>query len=62
MAFGTLAKPEKAVKSKDHLAFIRQLPCIQCAIGLPYFFSMEGKYEAGPFTVSCVAMSVPFSR
>lgn len=32
MAFGTLAKPEKAVKSKDHLAFIRQLPCIQCAI------------------------------
>lgn len=30
--------------------------CIQCAIGLPYFFSMEGKYEAGPETFSCVAM------
>lgn len=22
----------------------------QCEIGLPYFFSMEGKYEAGPVT------------
>ena len=23
---------------------------IQCSIGLPYFFSIEGKYEAGPVT------------
>src|SRR5690242_16424604 len=23
---------------------------------------MDGKYEAGPLTLSCVAMSVPFSR
>jgi hypothetical protein len=22
----------------------------QCEIGLPYFFSMEGKYDAGPVT------------
>jgi len=22
----------------------------QCEIGLPYFFSMDGKYEAGPVT------------
>lgn len=25
---------------------------IQCSIGLPYFFSMEGKYDAGPVTLS----------
>ena len=23
---------------------------IQCSIGLPYFFSIEGKYDAGPVT------------
>jgi len=23
---------------------------IQCSIGFPYFASIEGKYEAGPFT------------
>ncbi|MDR7232783.1 hypothetical protein J2X45_003893 [Caulobacter sp. BE264] len=32
MAFGTLTKPSKRVQSRSHLEFIRQLPCVQCAI------------------------------
>jgi len=32
MAFGTLSKPAKRVQSRSHLDFVRQLPCIQCAI------------------------------
>jgi hypothetical protein len=24
----------------------------QCEIGFPYFFSIDGKYDAGPFTLS----------
>ncbi|GAA4605672.1 hypothetical protein GCM10023177_67910 [Streptomyces violaceoruber] len=26
------------------------------ATGRPYFFSMDGKYEAGPFTVAVMSM------
>ena len=28
----------------------------QCEIGMPYFFSIEGKYEAGPVTFSVVML------
>ena len=27
---------------------------IQCAIGLPYLFSIEGKYDAGPVTLGAM--------
>jgi hypothetical protein len=33
----------------------------QCEMGLPYFFSMEGKYDAGPVTFFS-ATHLSFSR
>ena len=32
---------------------------IQCSIGFPYFASIEGKYEAGPFTFASAISTYP---
>ncbi|CAB4874869.1 unannotated protein [freshwater metagenome] len=32
---------------------------IQCSMGLPYFFSIEGKYDAGPVTFSAMISVYP---
>ena len=32
---------------------------VQCSMGLPYFFSIEGKYDAGPVTFSAMISVYP---
>lgn len=47
----------------DHFHVLHVLQCAdqssQWPTGWPYFFSMEGKYEAGPFGLSSVLMGLP---
>ena len=34
---------------------------IQCSIGFPYFFSIDGKYEAGPVTFFSATLNYTIS-